>query len=58
MYVEAQVNFGANGMTMQVNGPNPPAPKALNIATRMRVEKDDDVLIAGFIVTGVSRRRC
>jgi hypothetical protein len=46
------------GMTMQVNGPNPPAPKALNIATRMRVEKDDDVLIAGFIVTGVSRRRC
>jgi hypothetical protein len=48
----AQVAFGATGMTMQVTGPNPPAPKALNIATRMRVETGDNVLIAGFIVTG------
>ena len=48
----AQVNFGSNGMTMQVAGPNPPAPKALNIATRMRVETGDNVLIAGFIITG------
>ena len=48
----AQVSFGSSGMTMQVAGPNPPAPKALNIATRMRVETGDNVLIAGFIVTG------
>jgi Tol biopolymer transport system component len=48
----AQVSLGANGMTMNVAGPNPPAPKALNIATRMRVETSDNVLIAGFIVTG------
>ncbi len=47
-----QVSFGPNGMTLQVNGPNPPAPKALNISTRMRVEAGDNVLIAGFIVTG------
>ena len=47
-----QVSFGPNGMTLQVNGPNPPAPKALNISTRMRVESGDNVLIAGFIVTG------
>ena len=48
----AQISFGADGATMQVSGPNPPAPKALNIATRMRVESGDNVLIAGFIITG------
>lgn len=48
----AQVDFGPNGMTVQVSGPNPPAPKALNIATRMKVETGDNVLIAGFIITG------
>ena len=53
----AQVSFGASGMSMQVSGPNPPAPKALNIATRMRVETGDNVLIAGFIVTGDQPKR-
>jgi hypothetical protein len=48
----AQISFGANGASMQVAGPNPPAPKALNISTRMRVEGGDAVMIAGFIVTG------
>ena len=48
----AQIAFGPNGATVQVNGANPPAPKALNISTRMRVEAGDNVLIAGFIVTG------
>ena len=48
----AQVSFGADGMSMQVSGPNPPAPKALNISTRMRVEAGDNALIAGFIITG------
>ncbi len=53
----AQVSFGPAGMTLQVNGANPPAPKALNISTRMRVEAGDNVLIAGFIVTGAQPKR-
>ena len=53
----AQVSFGPAGMTLQVNGANPPAPKALNISTRMRVEAGDNVLIAGFIVTGSQPKR-
>jgi len=48
----AQVTFGPNGAQINVAGPNPPAPKALNIATRMKVETGDNVLIAGFIITG------
>lgn len=48
----AQVSFGANGVTLVVAGPNPPAPKALNISTRMRVGTGDNALIAGFIITG------
>jgi hypothetical protein len=48
----AQVTVGSTGVTMKVTGPNPPAPKALNIATRMKVETGDNVLIAGFIITG------
>ena len=48
----ANISFGPDGMTMQPLGQEPPAPKALNIATRMRVETGDNVLIAGFIVTG------
>ncbi len=48
----AQLALGPNGATAQVNGANPPSPKALNISTRMRVETGDNVLIAGFIVTG------
>jgi hypothetical protein len=48
----AQVTLEANGLKLKVSGANPPAPKALNIATRMRVETGDNVLIAGFIVTG------
>ncbi|HMJ05368.1 MAG TPA: hypothetical protein VK474_03840, partial [Chthoniobacterales bacterium] len=47
-----RVSFGPEGMSLQVSGPNPPAPQALNISTRMRVETGDHVLIAGFIVTG------
>jgi hypothetical protein len=48
----AQVTFGATGMSTNITGPNPPAPKALNIATRMKVETGDNALIAGFIITG------
>ncbi len=48
----AQIAFGPDGATVRVNGANPPAPKALNISTRMRVETGENVLIAGFIITG------
>jgi DNA-binding beta-propeller fold protein YncE len=52
----AQVTMTANGLLASVN-PNLPSPKAgqpLNIATRMSVQTGDNVLIAGFIVTGPS----
>ena len=48
----AELSLGPKGATLQISGANPPAPKALNISTRMRVGTDDNVLIAGFIVTG------
>jgi hypothetical protein len=53
----AQVSLGSGGVTMQVSGPNPPAPKALNISTRMRVETGDNALIAGFIITGATPKK-
>ena len=48
----AQIQLNPKGALVTVTGENPPAPKALNIATRMRVETGDNVLIAGFIITG------
>jgi uncharacterized delta-60 repeat protein len=40
-------------LTIVENDPIPPMPaKALNIATRLRVETGDNVMIAGFILTG------
>jgi hypothetical protein len=53
----AQVTIGANGAQINVTGPNPPAPKALNIATRMKVETGDNALIAGFIITGAQPKK-
>lgn len=47
-----QVTLGSKGALVKVDGANPPAPKALNIATRMKVETGDNALIAGFIITG------
>ena len=35
----------------------PPATKPLNISTRMQVLTDDNVLIGGFIVTGISPKK-
>jgi len=52
----AQVTVTSNGLRTTVN-PNVPGPSAgqpLNIATRMSVQAGDNVLIAGFIVTGPS----
>ena len=48
----AQAAVGNRRLQLAVNGPNPAAPKPLNISTRMRVETGDNVLIAGFIITG------
>jgi len=53
----AQISLGATGGQVTVTGSNPPAPKALNISTRMRVETGDNVLIAGFIITGSQPKR-
>ena len=46
-------------MLAQVNPavPNPTPAKLVNIATRMRVESGDNVLIGGFIVTGSVPKR-
>jgi hypothetical protein len=52
----AQVTLTNNGIRASID-PSAPAPKAgqpLNIATRMSVQTGDNVLIAGFIVTGPS----
>jgi hypothetical protein len=50
----AQVNVTSTGAsaTLTPNAPNPPSGQPLNIATRMSVQTGDNVLIAGFIVTG------
>jgi hypothetical protein len=40
--------------TNNINAPQPSAGQPLNIATRMKVLTNDNVLIAGFIVTGPS----
>lgn len=51
-----QLTFGATGAVATVNpaAPNPSTGQPLNIATRMSVQTGDNVLIAGFIVTGPS----
>jgi hypothetical protein len=41
-------------VTIDPTKPNPSTGQPLNIATRMSVQTDDNVLIAGFIVTGPS----
>ncbi|HVF72780.1 MAG TPA: hypothetical protein VM940_14350 [Chthoniobacterales bacterium] len=53
----AQVTFGAKGAQVTTNGTNPLPPKALNIATRMKVETGDNALIAGFIITGNASKK-
>ena len=52
----AQVAVNATGLTSVIDpaAPNPSTGQPLNIATRMSVQTGDNVLIAGFIVTGPS----
>ena len=54
-----QMTLEATGLlgTLDANVAPPPAPKLLNISTRMRVERGDNALIGGFIVTGTSAKR-
>jgi hypothetical protein len=51
-----QLTFGSAGAVATINpaAPNPSTGQPLNIATRMKVLTNDNVLIAGFIVTGPS----
>jgi hypothetical protein len=42
----------SSGVQVKVTGPNPPPPQAQNIATRLSVQSGENVLIAGFIITG------
>ena len=39
-------------------GPAAPSAQLLNIATRLRVQTGDNVLIGGFIITGPIPRKC
>ena len=52
----ASLTLNNNGALVSVNpaAPNPSSGQPLNIATRMKVLTNDNVLIAGFIVTGPS----
>jgi hypothetical protein len=48
----AEAAVTAKGVNVKVTGPNPPPPRAQNISTRLSVQTGQNVLIAGFIITG------
>jgi glucose/arabinose dehydrogenase len=54
IYVLADTNIGPTGTTGRVLKivPVPAVPALLNLSTRLKVQVGDNVLIAGFIVTG------
>ena len=52
-----QLDFTDSGAALTIAGANPPSPKLLNIATRLRVERGQDALIGGFIITGSAPKR-
>jgi uncharacterized delta-60 repeat protein len=54
-YYRCSYNSGSESTTESVrNVFLPPAPQAINLSTRMRVEAGDNAGIAGFIITGTS----
>ncbi len=55
----AQVALKPDGMltSLKPSVPNSAASKLLNISTRMRVEKGENALIGGFIVTGTEPKK-
>ena len=52
-----QLDLRDTGATLAIAGANTPSPKLLNIATRLRVERGQDALIGGFIITGSAPKR-
>lgn len=52
-----QVNLRDTGAALAIAGLNPTGAKLLNIATRLRVERGQDALIGGFIITGSAPKR-
>ncbi|HZE13957.1 MAG TPA: PQQ-dependent sugar dehydrogenase, partial [Chthoniobacterales bacterium] len=59
IYALAGSNLGPSGSTGQVLKlvPAPASPALVNIATRMRVQTGDNVLIGGFILTGSAPKK-
>lgn len=59
LYVLADTNIGPTGTTGRVLKivPAPPSPALVNLATRMRVQTGDNVLIAGFILIGSTPKK-
>jgi glucose/arabinose dehydrogenase len=59
IYALASTNLGPSGTTGQVLKlvPAPASPALVNLATRMRVQTGDNVLIGGFILTGSAPKK-
>jgi glucose/arabinose dehydrogenase len=59
LYVLADTNIGPTGTTGRILKivPAPASPAFVNLATRMRVQTGDNVLIGGFIVTGSAPKK-
>ena len=59
LYVLADTNIGPTGTTGRVLKivPAPASPALVNLATRMRVQTGDNVLIGGFILTGSAPKK-
>ena len=56
-FVKAQTDNAYPAATYAVAGNGPCGGRLLNIATRLRVQTNDNVSIAGFIVTGTDQKR-
>lgn len=56
-FVKAQTDGAFPAATYTVAGNGPCGGRLLNIATRLRVQTNDNVSIAGFIVTGTDQKR-
>src|SRR5204863_1964332 len=59
IYALASTNLGPSGTSGQVLKlvPAPASPALVNLATRMRVQTGDNVLIGGFILTGSAPKK-
>src|SRR5205823_13562559 len=59
LYVLADTNIGPTGTTGRILKivPAPASPALVNLATRMRVQTGDNVLIGGFILIGSTSKK-